>query len=507
MFSASVLAAKIRQLAEKWTSPRPPREQLRKPLENPTAMTLNLPIRLFCDLFPLFACIVASLGAAASAAESGVAKPEDARPNVVVIFADDLGSVDLGCYGSTELITPNADSLAARGVRFAQFYSAAPVCSPSRAGLLTGRYPVRAGVPGNCASQRLGHGALPPDENTAAEMFRAAGYATAHIGKWHLGYTPETSPLEQGFDHSFGHMGGCIDNYSHFFYWSGPNVHDLYRDGTEVYHDGEYFPDLMLHEALQFIREKRSRPFFVYYALNTPHYPYQGEAKWLKRFENLPHPRNLYAAFVASQDERIGTLLKGLDESGLRDRTIVVFQSDNGHSTEERAHFGGGSAGPYRGAKFSLFEGGIRLPAIISWPTKLPQGEVRDQVGHACDWLPTLAELCGIDPPAAELDGKSLVGVIGSKDAPSPHEVLHWQTGTGRGAQWAVREGKWKLLGNARDTSDGKTPPERFPLFLADLESDVSETKNYAADHPDIVRHLQELHDRWAAEAESSMRQ
>lgn len=457
------------------------------------------------QVFSLFALTIASLGTVTFAAEPAAEGSRDVRPNVLVIFADDLGSVDLGCYGSSDLVTPNADGLAARGVRFTQFYSAAPVCSPSRAGLLTGRYPVRAGVPGNCASQKGGRGALPPEETTMAEMFRAAGYATAHIGKWHLGYTPETSPLAQGFDHSFGHMGGCIDNYSHFFYWSGPNVHDLYRNGEEVHHAGEYFPDLMFREASQFLEKNRSRPFFIYYALNTPHYPYQGDAKWLKRCEALPYPRNLYAAFVAAQDERIGQLLNKVDELGLRQRTIIVFQSDNGHSTEERAHFGGGSAGPYRGAKFSLFEGGIRLPAILSWPDRLPQGAVRSQVAHACDWLPTLADLCGIAPPTAALDGRSLVEVIKSADAPSPHEVLHWQTGAGRGAQWAVREGDWKLMGNARDTSDGKTPPEKLPLFLSNLADDVSETQDHAADHPDVVQHLQKLHEQWAAEAEASL--
>ncbi|MCZ7635119.1 MAG: sulfatase-like hydrolase/transferase [Verrucomicrobia bacterium] len=187
-----------------------------------------------------------------------------------------------------------------------------------------------------------------------------------------------------------------MDNYSHFFYWSGPNVHDLWRNGTEVFHAGEYFPDLMVQEAVRFMEQHRERPFFLYYALNTPHYPYQGDAKWVERFQHLPYPRNLYAAFLAAQDERLGRLFAAVDTLGLRSRTIIVFHSDNGHSTEERAHFGGGSAGPYRGAKFSLFEGGIRLPAIVSWPGSIPENEVRNQVAHACDLLPTLAELTGV---------------------------------------------------------------------------------------------------------------
>jgi len=418
------------------------------------------------------------------------------RPNVLFILADDQGSVDLGCYGSKDLETPHTDALAARGVRFTQFYSAAPVCSPSRAGILTGRYPVRAGVPGNCASQPGEKGALPPEEVTMAEMFHAAGYATAQIGKWHLGYTPETHPLRQGFDHSFGHMGGCIDNRSHFFYWSGPNIHDLWRNGEEVFHDGEFFPDLMATEASRFIEANRAKPFFIYYALNSPHYPYQGDAKWLEHFKALPYPRNLYAAFVAAQDERLGVLFAKLDELGLREKTIVVFQSDNGHSTEERAHFGGGSAGSNRGAKFSLFEGGIRLPAILSWPGRVPGGEVRDQIAHACDWMPTLAELCGVPLPDKTLDGLSLAKVLADGSAPSPHDgkSLRWQVGEGPKADWAVREGEWKLIGRSRDTTDGQSK-EIFENFLVNLAEDPGETTNQAGAHPEIVARLRKIHE------------
>jgi arylsulfatase A len=419
------------------------------------------------------------------------------KPNVIVILADDQGSMDLGCYGSKDLETPHLDALAARGVRFTQFYSAAPVCSPSRAGLLTGRWPARAGVPNNCASQQGAKGALPPEEITLAEMFRAAGYATAHIGKWHIGYTPETLPRAQGFDHSFGHMGGCIDNRSHFFYWSGPNVHDLWRNEVEVFHDGEFFPDLMLREASQFMEQNQARPFFIYYALNTPHYPYQGDAKWLEHFKGLPYPRNLYAAFVAAQDERLGQLFEQVEKLGLREKTVIVFQSDNGHSTEERAHYGGGDAGPYRGAKFSLLEGGIRLPAIVSWPGQLPEGQVREQVAHACDWLPTLAELAAVPLPQVHLDGRSQVAVLRDAKAPSPHQhhPLHWQVGMGPKADWAVRDGDWKLIGNTRDTSRPDEPGVRLTDFLVDLSRDPGETTNLAAQHPEVVARLRALHE------------
>ena len=420
----------------------------------------------------------------------------DARsPNVIVIFTDDQGSVDAGCYGTSDIQTPHIDSLAERGIRFTQFYAAAPVCSPSRAGLLTGRYPLRAGVPGNTTSIK-GRPGMPGEQITIAEHFKGQGYKTAHIGKWHLGYIPDHMPNAQGFDYSFGHMGGCIDNYSHFFYWQGPNRHDLHRNGKEVFEDGKFFPDLMVREACNFIKENQAGPFFMYFAMNTPHYPYQGEAHWLKTYAKLPHPRRLYNAFVSSQDARIGDLLAYLDELGLREDTIVVFQSDHGHSTEERAHFGGGSSGPYRGAKFSLFEGGIRVPAIISWPGTLPQEKTITSMAHSCDWLPTLAELAKIKPVKTHIDGKSLAPLLLGQSDKGPHGVLHWQVGTGGRAQWAVRDGDWKLIGNVRDTSNPKSRgAAASKLFLSNIRTDPGELKNHAEQHPEIVKRLKSAHD------------
>ncbi|MEN9634108.1 MAG: Arylsulfatase precursor [Verrucomicrobiota bacterium] len=425
-------------------------------------------------------------------------------PNVIVILTDDQGAADAGCYGAKDLETPAIDALAARGVRFTQFYSAAPVCSPARAGLLTGKYPLRAGLTGNASSQPGGKG-LPAAQVTMAEMFKAAGYTTGHFGKWHLGYRPETMPNAQGFDHSFGHMGGCIDNFSHFFYWQGPNRHDLYLNGQEIQRPGRHFADMMVEEATAFMSKHRAQPFFIYFALNMPHYPYQGDPKWLERYQHLPYPRNLYAAFLSSCDERIGALLKKVEDLGLREKTIVVFQSDNGHSTEERAHFGGGSAGPYRGQKFSLFEGGIRLPGIVAWPGQLPAGAVRDQIAHACDWLPTLAELTGVKIIDADLDGKSLVPVLRSAKAPSPHAVLHWLVGVGGArAQWAVRAGDWKLISNVSEAPATNLTTADKKLFLANLATDVTESRNLAGQNPEVVQRLQKLHDDWLA-AQSSL--
>jgi len=428
---------------------------------------------------------------------ASISHAAECKPNVIIIYTDDQGSVDLNCYGSKDLATPNMDKLAKRGVRFTQFYAAAPVCSPSRAGLLTGRYPVRAGMPGNAGSTK-GRAGLAPSEVTIAEMMKEAGYATAHIGKWHLGYTPKTMPNGQGFDHSFGHMGGCIDNYSHFFYWQGPNRHDLWRNGKEIFEDGKFFPELMAAEAAKFIEQHKEKSFFMYFALNAPHYPYQGYAKWLKYYKDLPYPRNLYAAFLSTQDEVIGQLVATVDKLGLRRDTIIIFQSDHGHSHEERAHFGGGSSGPYRGAKFSMFEGGLRVPAIITWPGSLPEGAVRDQVAHGCDWLPTIAELTGAKLLQKDIDGKSIVSVIKNDKTKTPHDVLHWQTGRGRQPRWAVRQGDWKLIGNPQDTSNKGPLTAKDKLFLVNLKESDSEMKNLAQANPAITQRLKKLHDDWA---------
>ena len=393
------------------------------------------------------------------------------KPNVIVIFTDDQGSVDLNCYGAKDLATPHMDALAKRGVRFTQFYAAAPVCSPSRVGLLTGRTPQHGGLNGNVGLDSKG---MPTEQVTIAEELKKAGYATAHIGKWHLGHHKETIPNGQGFDYSFGHLVGCIDNYSHFFYWSGPNKHDLWRNGKEVFHNGEFFPDLMVVEAEQFIEANKEKPFFIYFAMNTPHYPYQGEPKWLEYYHDLPYPRNLYAAFLSTMDSRIGRLITKIDEAGLKEDTIIVFQSDHGASKEVRAHSGGGSSGPYRGAKFSLYEGGIRVPAIISWPGKLPENEVRDQLGTGCDWYPTLLELCGVKPSGHKLDGRSLVPIIKSAEGKTRHEMFHWKSGR----SIAVREGHWKLImtGNKME--------------LYDLPADLGEAKNLATSQAKVVERL-----------------
>lgn len=414
------------------------------------------------------------------------------KPNVIVILSDDQGTIDLNSFGAHDLVTPNIDRIVNKGVKFTQFYGA-PVCSPSRAGLLTGKTPQRAGVPGNVSSLDITAG-MPGEQYTMAEMFKDGGYKTAHIGKWHLGHSIDKQPNAQGFDYSFGHFVGCIDNFSHFFYWQGPNRHDLYRNGEEIFLDGQYFPDLMVNEAIEFIESNKNNPFFIYYALNTPHYPYQGTPEWLDyyRSKGLTYPRDLYAAFLSTQDERIGQLLDALEKNGLTENTIIVFQSDNGYSVEERAHYGGGSAGIYRGSKFSLFEGGIRVPAAICWPAKLKGGEVRDQMAVNADWMPTLAELCGLKLEKRDLDGISLVPIILDSHQKSNHQSgWCWQNGE----SWAARIGDWKLL--YKPMISGETFAPSDSLFLVNLANDPGEKKNIASQYPERIEELQKLYENW----------
>jgi len=267
--------------------------------------------------------------------------------------------------------------------------------------------------------------------------------------------------------------------------------------GQALFYNGRYFPDLVAEESEHFIRRHRDQPFFLYVAMNTPHYPYQGEEHWLTQYEEagMPYPRNLYAAFVSSQDERIGRITAYLEELGLRENTIIVFQSDHGHSVEERAHFGGGNAGPYRGAKFSLLEGGIRVPAIISYPGRLVEGEVRDQMVHAMDWLPTLAELCGVEVIDKDLDGRSMAGVLAARDAPGIHETLYWQVRD----QWAVRRGSWKLIANLVSPVRGDpVPAADRQWFLVNLDEDPGERRNLKDEHPDLLEELKTARPPWA---------
>ena len=412
---------------------------------------------------------------------AGAASAQAAAPNVIVIYTDDHGTLDVNCYGAPDLCTPNMDALAVSGVRFTQFY-AAPVSSASRACLMTGQFASRAGLTGNA-----GWTGFPPEKETVAQRMKANGYRTACIGKWHLGSRPEYAPNNRGFDYFWGFLGGCIDSYSHFYYWGGPNVHDLWRNGEEIHYEGRFFTEETLREAKEFIRAgDRRQPFFLYWAVNIPHYPLQPKEKWLDYYAGLPDPRRMYAAFVSTFDDYLGELRTFLDAQGLTDDTIIVFQSDNGHSTEVRTFGGGGYCGDYRGGKFSLFEGGIRVPAVISWPGHLPAGEVRDQVAMNIDWFPTLLDLCGLDASGIDVDGASIVPLIRDGAAASPHDVLHFDFEK----QWAVRRGDWKLICNAIDVLPNDRNKTLEGLYLTNLKIDRTESENLIDRYPEKAQEL-----------------
>jgi arylsulfatase A-like enzyme len=300
-------------------------------------------------------------------------------------------------------------------------------------------------------------------------------------------------PLAQGFDYSFGHMGGCIDNYSHFFYWNGPNRHDLWENGEVVYAEGHYFPDLMVEKARTFIHDHKDHPFFIYLAFNTPHYPLQPTAKWRDHYSGLPMPRRDYAAFVSTTDERIGQITQILDDLRLREHTVIIYLSDHGHSYEVRTFGGGGSAGPFRGGKTSLFEGGIRVPAIISWEGHLPEGQVSGVPVMSMDLLPTIADLAGIKELPAGIEGTSLLPTL-NDNIPPAHEAMHWQLGR----QWAVRKGDWKLIGHPVDPADRNSlDPVKDALFLSNMKIDSTESKNLADAYPEMVDSLIQAYLDW----------
>ena len=371
-------------------------------------------------------------------------------------------------------------------------YAAASVCSPSRATLLTGKTPLKAGLAGNAGFEK-GKSGLPPKQITIAEKLRENGFVIGHIGKWHLGYDEETMPNGQGFDYSFGHKGGCFDNYSHFFYWAGPNRHDLWENNKEVWMDGEYFQDLMSQKANMFIEENKDTTFFLYYAINMPHYPLQGTDKWRDYYKNLTSPRDKYAAYISTVDERIGILLNKLPKLKIRENTIIIFQSDHGHSTEERTFGSGGNAGPYRGAKFSFFECGIRVPAIISWPGQISQNEIREQMSVNVDWFPTILDLQGISYEESEFEGKSIIEVV-SRNESSPHKVFWWSDNQNRGA---VRKGDWKLLLNPIDSSYKVPLQAKDSLYLVNIQKNPDELINEAEIYPEKVEELIKEYKTW----------
>jgi arylsulfatase A-like enzyme len=429
------------------------------------------------------------------------------RPSFVVFYTDDQGYGDLGCMGAADLRTPNLDALAASGARFTNWYSNSPVCSPSRASLLTGRYPVHAGVRSILAGHRQATG-LVPEVPTIAAALRELGYRTAMFGKWHLGVAEVCQPHRHGFEEWFGFLAGCIDYYSHIFYWGmGPGqdpVHDLWENGREVWADGRYFTELVTDRAVAYIERmaREESPFFLYVPYNAPHYPMHAPPEYLERFAGLPWARRIMAAMIAAVDDSVGAILEALARHGLRDDTLVFFQSDNGPSRETRNWldgtrdpYYGGTAGVLRGHKFSLFEGGIRMPAIMSWPAQIPGGQVIEGVGAAMDIFPTFLSAAGGSLATYRLDGRNVLPMV-ADGTRSPHERLFWEQGN----QTAVRQGPWKLVLNGQLVEGA--PPEDA-VHLSNLEEDMGETRNLAGSEAELAARLRSAAEAWRAEIDA----
>ena len=404
------------------------------------------------------------------------------RPNVVYILADDLGWKDVGFHGS-DIRTPNIDQLAAGGVRLEQFYSQ-PFCTPSRAALMTGRYPHRYGLQTVVIPSAGAYG-LATDEWLLPQALKDAGYHTAIVGKWHLGHADRKYwPRQRGFDYQYGPILGEIDYFTH----SAHGTTDWYRDNRLVKEQG-YATKLLGDDAVRFIDKADPKtPFFLYLAFTAPHAPYQAPQEYLDRYKHIADPtRRAYAAMISAMDDEIGRVVAALDRRGLRDNTLIVFQSDNGGPRS--AQFTGevdtskvtipSDNGPYRDGKAMLYEGGTRVVAIANWPGHIAAGSVVDQPIHIVDMYPTIVGLAGGSTARSKpLDGLDVWATV-SSGAPSPrHEVVY----DVEPFRAAVREGDWKLVWRV-------TLPPQVELF--NLAQDPGETTNVAAANPEKVAELQ----------------
>lgn len=395
------------------------------------------------------------------------------RPNIVLIVSDDQGYGDSSCYEHPkEVATPNIDRLAAEGIRMTNGYASAYVCAPTRAGLLTGRYQQRFGFYA-AGDSRTG---LPLSEVTVADMLRKQGYATAVIGKWHVGIEPEYHPLKRGFDEFYGFLGHGAHDYFDLKITSEFN--SIYRNEKPI-NDTGYLTDNLARESVSFIERHKNQPFFLYLPFNAVHWPLQALQKYIKLFNTGDNNRDIYLAMLTSMDEAIGKVLDALKRTGADDNTLLIFFSDNGGARKNFAN-----NGALRDFKHSVYEGGIRVPFIVRWPGKLPKGAVCDEPVISLDAMPTICAAAGAKLPDERIyDGRNMLPVLRGKTKGPLHKTLFWFDSE---KQWAVREGKWKLLFN-RESS----------LELYDLKSDISEKNNLVKQRPEIVKRLQQAYTDW----------
>jgi arylsulfatase A-like enzyme len=421
---------------------------------------------------------------------------EGSRPNVVLILADDLGWADVGWHGH-EIKTPHLDKLAAAGARLEQFY-VQPVCSPTRAALMTGRYPMRHGLQVGVVRPWAQYG-LPLEERTLPQALKEAGYETAICGKWHLGhFRPAYLPTRRGFDHQYGHYNGAIDYFTHI----RDGGFDWHRD-DHARHDDGYSTHLLAREAVRLIDEHdKARPLFLYVPFNAVHAPLQVPESYKAPYAALHGPRRTYAGMVAAMDEAVGQIVAAIDGKGMRPNTLFLFSSDNGGPSPGRVT----SNGPLRAGKATLYEGGVRVPAFATWEGHIKPGTEVHAPLHMVDWYPTLLSLAGASPSQnIPLDGRDAWPAI-ARGAASPHDAILLNATPDSGA---IRVGDWKLVLNGSeegDHEDGDTPPgtksqPRHSVELFNLAHDPYEKTDLARDHPDKVKDLRDRYQAFAHQA------
>lgn len=434
------------------------------------------------------------LGAAAmafpSCTEIFAPKPDSKKkkPNIIVFFIDDLGYADVGYHGCKDIATPNIDSIAANGAQFSTAYVTAPVCGPSRAGLLTGRYQQRFGFEDNPGPFRKSLDTqigIPRSEKTIGHRLQALGYKTAFIGKHHSGVEPRNNPVNLGFDFFFGFDDGSTR------YMPGTIKKGFLRKNLQpVEQETDYLTDAFGREAVSFIQKNKEHPFFLYLPFNAVHDPLEAPESLIKKYNHIKHPkRRILAAMLDSVDTNIGKILEALRANQLEDNTLIVFASDNGGAAE-KSNFSYNE--PLREVKGSLYEGGIRVPFCVQWKHRIPAGQTLDFPIHTLDILPTVIAATGNPVPATwKLDGMDLLGYLAGKKKTPPERFLYWRMLYG----WAIRDNTWKLVksyGGRKWRTDHK-------IELYRIASDVKEEHNLIHEYPEVAKRLQDAWNSWSA--------
>ena len=411
--------------------------------------------------------------AAALLALTVPAAPPPAKPNIVILLSDDAGYHEFSMQGSKTIQTPRIDSIARNGVRFTSGYVSGCVCSPTRAGLLTGRYQQRFGHEFNIPPAYSETNGLPLSETLLPAVLQPAGYRTIAIGKWHLGYAPKFHPLERGFTDYYGFLQG---SRSYEPLPKPGRLNQMLRDREPVPEKFDYLTDHLAGEAAAYIARHKAQPFFLYLAFNATHAPMQATKADLKAAGG-----NKIAAMTIALDRAVGTVLDALKTEGVLDNTLVIFLNDNGGAT-------GHNNAPLNGHKGSCWEGGIRVPFALQWPARVPAGQVIDAPVISLDLFPTAMAAAGVEKsPGQPLDGVNLIPFVTGEKKTRPHQTLFWKNGSA----WAVRDGDLKLV----------VPTAKAPSLpaLYDLAADIGETRNLAADRKDDVARLQGLYNAWKA--------